>query len=787
MKNFIYLVMIFFMTVLTTKAQVAINTTNSAPNNFSMLDISGSQKGILIPRVSTSDRSTMASSMSTTEEGLTVYDTDTQSYWFWDGVNWKAVGSGSMDNDWFKEGTVSQPTDINDKMYHLGQVAVGKNTADTQLDIYSDNQTTLIQAKLENPNDVALRLGASIDLDGTAITTHGKVGVYTTVGGDPGSASYSILEGYEAAVIGQDDVDKDQYGLYTYVTGNNNGTHVGLSTYLDGGSSGARYGNLNLIRGNSDGNNYLFYGYNLNNGDGTHLGTYNLMGGTGNGHQYGTFNRIWNSGTGRKVGTFNEIYAAGGGASYAHAGSVNLLGARIDPNNPSNVAPISSDGSGKRLGTVNIILGDGSGYHVGDLNNIISTGDGLHVGSTNVLGHDYSHDLNTTTAGLHFGAINNLTDTGDAPRIGIANLISVTVDTNNPTTLIPVTGDSDAARIGLANVIGGDGEGVHLGAINNLISTADGVHIGSSNILGLVIDTNNPTNPIPVVGDGNDKRVGEMNAIGGDGNGNHYGVINNIISTGDGEHIGVSNVIGLTAAGDQVSDGNGNHVGTENIIGGNGSGSHYGTVNHISSTGDGFHAATINRVNGSGNGLHVGSYNNVTNNGSGQHIAVYGEVEPTDLTAMAGVFKGDVTARNYITNIPFLSGRKINMNNSTYKDQLYVGAELDPTMFNKLGMIEVKMVIRIFSRNTPESSHHFRLHAISESGTNIYPIDDSSGTWTWETFDMGSGIYRYTMSSTWKVWNAGTDKWYLLLNSKHDGGTSISIDQVYLYIRPAQF
>ncbi len=714
------LVMLFFITAFSTSwAQVAINNTNSAPNNFAMLDVNASQKGILIPRITTADRTTMAGSMGATEEGLTVYDTDTKSFWFWDGATWVAVGSSSMtsDQDWFKEGTTSAPTSINDKMYHMGQVAIGKNTADTQLDIYSASQTTLFQAKLQNPNDVPLRLGASIDLDGTAITTHGKVGVYTTVGGDPGTSSYPVLEGFEAAVIGQAGVNKDQYGIYTYVTGDNAGIHAGLSTYLDGGSTGDRYANYNYISGASSGKNFLFYGYNNNNGDGLHFGNFNLLGGNGNGVQYGNFNRIWNTGTGKHFGTFNEIYTK---SASAHVGSLNLLGAKVDPQNPANtLTPVTGDSNGKRIGTINTIVGDGGGLHIATSNTIISTGAGSHIGTSNVLGHDYINNVNTATAGFHIGLLNNLTDTGNADRVGNANF------------------------------------------------------------LGLILDPANPTNSTPVAGDGNAKRVGQLNIIGGDGAGKHYGVVNNIISTGNGEHIGASNVIGIDGGGNFVNGGSGNFVGTENILGGIGSGSHYASINHIVSVGDGLHIASNNRVEGSGNGMHVASFNIVQNNGSGVHIAVYGEVEPADVTAMAGVFKGYTTSGNQVSTINLYSAAEYNVTNTAIQDLVFVEAGFDPTLYNKLGMVEVKVVIRVTEANG--IGNEFQLRALNNGGTST-TIISTADTWTWTETDTTNN--KFIVTSDWKPWNAGTGIWELHLQGKK--ATSLKFDNVYILVRPAQ-
>ena len=75
---------------------VGINETGVAPNSNAMLDIdanSNHDKGLLIPRLTTSER-TGISGLGAGDEGLTVYDTNTNSYWLWDGTQWNEFGMG---------------------------------------------------------------------------------------------------------------------------------------------------------------------------------------------------------------------------------------------------------------------------------------------------------------------------------------------------------------------------------------------------------------------------------------------------------------------------------------------------------------------------------------------------------------------------------------------------------------------------------------------------------------------------------------------------------------------
>lgn len=70
--------------------QVAISTNSGLPDPSSMLDIRSNAKGLLIPRLTTADRTSIA----VPADGLQVYDTDTKSIWFYKtgtGAGWKEL------------------------------------------------------------------------------------------------------------------------------------------------------------------------------------------------------------------------------------------------------------------------------------------------------------------------------------------------------------------------------------------------------------------------------------------------------------------------------------------------------------------------------------------------------------------------------------------------------------------------------------------------------------------------------------------------------------------------
>ncbi len=103
---------------------VGIGTDN--PEESAILELSASDKGLLIPRLTTAARVTLAS---TAVEGLMVYDTDLNAFYFFNGSIWAPIGS-SGDN-WIGNG--------ND-MYNAnsGKVGIGISTPKSTLHVNGD-------------------------------------------------------------------------------------------------------------------------------------------------------------------------------------------------------------------------------------------------------------------------------------------------------------------------------------------------------------------------------------------------------------------------------------------------------------------------------------------------------------------------------------------------------------------------------------------------------------------------------------------------------------------------
>lgn len=74
-------------------AQVGIGT---EPDDSAMLDISSNEKGMLTPRMTSVQRTAISSPA----EGLLVFDTDENAFYFYDGANWKKFVDENSANDY---------------------------------------------------------------------------------------------------------------------------------------------------------------------------------------------------------------------------------------------------------------------------------------------------------------------------------------------------------------------------------------------------------------------------------------------------------------------------------------------------------------------------------------------------------------------------------------------------------------------------------------------------------------------------------------------------------------
>jgi hypothetical protein len=123
MRNILPAITAFLLFSITLHAQ-SIGNGTATPNASSILDLSSTNKGLLIPRLGTGQRT----SILTPAKGLMVYDTTTASFWLYNGALWDELQNASA-NTWAKNGSNIYST-------NTGYTAIGRNNPFAKLDVF---------------------------------------------------------------------------------------------------------------------------------------------------------------------------------------------------------------------------------------------------------------------------------------------------------------------------------------------------------------------------------------------------------------------------------------------------------------------------------------------------------------------------------------------------------------------------------------------------------------------------------------------------------------------------
>ena len=142
----------------------SIGIGTASPNTSAQLDISSASKGILIPRMTSTQRNAIASPAN----GLTIYNTTTKQYNLYNGTRWQIMGalpSGSM----VLSRTQNDPTLINEGFKYAGYL-----THNIVSQVFGDSVMPALQWYKGN-------LGSDINLNAPKCNSFGK-SVYTDSG-----------------------------------------------------------------------------------------------------------------------------------------------------------------------------------------------------------------------------------------------------------------------------------------------------------------------------------------------------------------------------------------------------------------------------------------------------------------------------------------------------------------------------------------------------------------------------------------------------------------------------
>lgn len=423
--------LLFTLSFFNSFSQVGINTTS--PN--AQLDISSSNQatpsntdGILIPKI---DNFPIVNPTAA-QQGMLVYlttlvGTNAPGFYYWDNVSvtWIAL-KGASDADWYEVGGTNSPNDINDNMYHLGNVAIGKNTANYPFEV--------------NANDAEIGINYSMTASSSLTTRRGI---------------QNVVSGTSNDLI---------YGFYNQIRNSGTGIHYGNYALLSGSGSVEKYGSYNRII-NGSGNKFGSYNY-ISGAGGNFYGNYNFIENGTAFFQYGTFNQISNTNDTYKIGVNNGISGAG---NASHIGVANSL---------------SGIGIGEQVGVDNQILNNGNGLQYGVKNLFSNTSNGEKRGLTstftNTQGDDFGieNTFNSTgTTGNQYGMRNLFFGNKSGALYGIRNDFNGSGGTSRIGLFNNIYGNS-VERIGVQNNIFASGTGQSKGTYTLLAGSSSGNMFG---------------------------------------------------------------------------------------------------------------------------------------------------------------------------------------------------------------------------------------------------------------------------------------------------------------------
>ena len=338
-NNFKFLFAFAILSLGVANAQVGINTTS--PNASAALDITSTDKGLLIPRMTTAQRTAIA----TPVEGLSVYDTTTKSNWQYNGTAWtnaspdmRSVNSGShITNDAGVGGTGINAGGTNviaigsgagfansgSNATFIGPYAGYANTASNTIAIGTNS------LRVNTTGSPNIGIGVQSLFKNTTGNSNVAIGPYsqqTNVTGNNnvsmGLQSLSFNTGSNNVAMGS----YSMYGVADLSTGSSNLAAGPYSLYrYTSGSSNVGLGNLSL-QNNSEGSNNVAIG--VSSGSVITTGANNTFIGYGADATSASLNNINNStaiGYLAKAGASNSIVLGGTGAAASNV----VIGATV--------------------------------------------------------------------------------------------------------------------------------------------------------------------------------------------------------------------------------------------------------------------------------------------------------------------------------------------------------------------------------------------------------------------------------------------------------------------------
>jgi hypothetical protein len=197
MKRILYFFAICLLFNTAAFAQVGINADGSTPDSSAMLDIKSTKQGVLVPRLT----STQRMAITNPAKGLLVYDSTTTSFWFHNGSAWSEITTGA--NGWNLTGN-SNLTPANNFI----------GTTDKEPLVFKVNNA--VAGRLDTGSNVSYGAGALPASFGFGNTAIGNLALQAD---GTGGANISLDEGTANTAVGYGALTANTKGLYNAAVG----------------------------------------------------------------------------------------------------------------------------------------------------------------------------------------------------------------------------------------------------------------------------------------------------------------------------------------------------------------------------------------------------------------------------------------------------------------------------------------------------------------------------------------------------------------------------------------
>jgi len=325
-KIFSLLKAMFVFSIVYSQQGVAITTDGTTADNSAMLDIKSTSKGILVPRMTIAQRTSIA----VPANGLLVYQTDgTAGFYFYNGSVWAPISAASGPlTGWATTGNAATDSTINFIGTSDNKPLIGKVNGQRAFYFSPTNTATLVgyqagksssgiwntflgyQAGLSNTTGFAnLFIGNSSGYSNTTANGNHFIGINSGKNNTTGSinhfngfqAGYSNTTGTENYFSGYNAGFSNTNGSQNYFSGNNAGAFntTGSNNHFEGYKAGYsnNAGFSNTFIGNQSGysntnglgNNFMGFksGYsNVSGSQNTYIGTQSGFANTGSGNVF---------------------------------------------------------------------------------------------------------------------------------------------------------------------------------------------------------------------------------------------------------------------------------------------------------------------------------------------------------------------------------------------------------------------------------------------------------------------------------------------------------------------